>query len=292
MEEVLVQIEQAGSNLDQAAATLQALSGGIGFQTLHWIGNTSDQKIMITDKLGPSLEDAFERSNRFFDMPLVLEIASQLIFRLEWMHSHNVFHGRLTPSSFSLGPSAWQTPQVILASFETIDTSENAVKNDLEAVADILIYLATGPPSWEHFQRSKPKLADIPAPLRGFLLILSNKEINPADYLVPRAYFRAARQSLPGRTILGGLGGPQDRNISLKFFASKQKMELFDMLGSKIAAAGSSLSGLSWGNDQAEYVLESLNEIMTIYIVLLLRDKPTLKRRNYLRGTHHLPNRL
>jgi casein kinase I family protein HRR25 len=60
---------------------------------------------MITDTLGPSLEDIFDRSNRYFNMPLVLEVASQLIFRLKWMHSYHITYGQLSPFSFAIGAS-------------------------------------------------------------------------------------------------------------------------------------------------------------------------------------------
>ncbi|KAJ5402738.1 uncharacterized protein N7487_008634 [Penicillium crustosum] len=112
---------------------------------------------MITNALGPSLEDIFDKCDRLFDMQLVLEFASQFIFRLEWMHSHNISHGNLTHASFTMGYSPWQAPQVILADFGSIDMDENLARKDMEAVADILVYLSTGSPSWEHFQAHKPK---------------------------------------------------------------------------------------------------------------------------------------
>lgn len=133
--------------LDHEATILQTLSGGIGIPTLYWFGKAYNQKTMITDALGPSLEEIFDRSNRYFDMPLVLEVASQLIFRLEWMHSHHIAHGQLSPFSFAMGASIWQTPQVILADFTNINSSQFSTKKDLQAVADILVYLAIGPPS-------------------------------------------------------------------------------------------------------------------------------------------------
>lgn len=284
--------ENMSLNLDQEAAILQTLSGGIGFPTLYWFGKSSNLKTMITDARGPSLEDVFERSNRYFHMQLVLEIANQLIFRLEWMHSHNVSHGRLTPVSFAAGASTWQTPQIILGEFGNIDNTENSTMKDLEAVADILVYLAVGFPSWEIFQARKPSLADIPPPLKGFISMISGREVNPADYVIPRRYLHTARRSLLGRTILGGLGAPQDRNLSLKYLASRNTGDLFETLGSKISAVGDAAGEIPWGKEHAKFLLGSLNEIMTIYFALLMRDKPSPKRNRYHMGAFHLPNRL
>jgi serine/threonine protein kinase len=107
---------------------------------------------MITDALGPSLEEIFCKSNRFIEISLLLEIAGQLIFRLEWVHSHHVSHGNLSPHSFAMGSSTKQTPQVILADFTSLDRSEDSAQNDLLAVGNILLYLSMGCSSWETFQ--------------------------------------------------------------------------------------------------------------------------------------------
>ncbi|KAJ6051516.1 uncharacterized protein N7446_006149 [Penicillium canescens] len=293
-EEVFIKTERIASTLDHEATILQTLSGGIGIPTLYWFGKAYNQKTMITDALGPSLEEIFDRSNRYFDMPLVLEVASQLIFRLEWMHSHHIAHGQLSPFSFAMGASTWQTPQVILADFTNVNSSQFSTKKDLQAVADILVYLAIGPPSWDLFQARKPSLAEIPSPLKGFVSIISDREMNPADYIILRRYFHTARQSLPGRTILGGLGSPQGEKLSLKSLASKSTGDLFENLGSRISTVGDSAGDpkAPWGREQAKFLLGSLNEIMTIYFVLLMREKPSQKRRHYHMGVYHLPNRL
>lgn len=82
------------------------------------------------------------------------------------------------------------------------------------------------------------------------------------------------------------------KDLSLKSLAVKSTGDLFEALGSKIAAVGSTVSDIAWGQDQAEFLLGSMNEIMGTYFVLLMRDKPTQKRRRYLMGAFHLPNRL
>jgi len=47
-----------------------------------------------------------------------------------------------------------------------------------------------------------------------------------------------------------------------------------------------------WTNNTAATVIEPLNKIITIFIVLLIRDKSFKKHRSYLIETYYLSNRL
>lgn len=249
---------------------------------------------MITEALGPSLEEIFIRSNRFFDLSMLLEIAAQLIFRLEWVHSRHISHGQLTPSSFTMGNSTWQTPQVVLADFTDVDGSERSAQQDLQAVGDIVIYLATGYSSWEIFLSEKPDLAEVPDCLSQFIYMISESAHNPADYVNLRRHFRDARRCLAGRALLGALRPSDKETPTLKSLSGWKSGRLFDLLSSKLATVGQTIGDpkIAWGEDQATFIMKSLNDIMSIYLVLLLRDKPTPMRRKHLNGAYHLPNRL
>lgn len=249
---------------------------------------------MITEALGPSLEEIFIQANRFFDLSMLLEIAAQIIFRLEWVHSRHISHGQLSPSTFTMGNSIWQTPQVLLADFTDVDGSERSTQQDLQAVGDIVIYLATGYSSWELFLSEKPDLAEVPHCLSKFIYMISESTHNPADYVNLRRHFRDARRCLPGRALLGALRSHDQETLTLKTLSGWKSGRLFDLLSSRLATVGETIGDpkIAWGEDQATFIMRSLNEIMSIYLVLLLRDKPTKKRRKHLNGAYHLPNRL
>jgi serine/threonine protein kinase len=254
----------------------------------------SGQKTMITDMYGESLEGVFDRGGRYFDMQLVLEIANQLVFRLEWMHSRHVSHGHLSPSSFAIGGSPWQTPQVVLADFGKADTSQCNAYQDLHAIGEILLYLSTCSASWAEFQIHKNLMTEIPSVLKDYFVAISAREFNPADYIILRRHFYTARRNLSKRMLIGGLNSPPKHGSSLKFLASKSTGDLFEILGSKLSTIGQAAkdTNTKWIREQGELLLGSLSEIMTIYFVLLMRDNPSRKRRRYLMGAYHLPNRL
>ena len=268
--------------------------GGVGFPTLYWFDATPDHVTMVTDAFGESLQNVFDRAGRYFEMPLVLEIANQIISRLEWMHSRQITHGNLSPSSFAIGRSSWQTPQIILTGFENADRTGESVYEDLHAAGDIMIYFATGFKSWPEFQRCKPAGVEIPQVLQEYLVLIKGPEFNPADYIGLRQHFHKARRCLPNRAVIGGLESSVDHSPSLKTLAQKTSGDLFEDLGSKLSAIGVIFNRAkdTWTVGLAKNGLTCLAEVMAIYTVLLMRDKPTRKRKGYLLGAYHLPNRV
>lgn len=273
---------------------LRALSGGIGFPGLHWLGTAGDERIIVTDRSGDSLEYVFDQGGRYFELQVLLEFAHQLICRLEWMHSRCISHGNLEPSCFTLGLSSWQAPQINISNFGTADLSEFSARKDLKAVGDILVYFATAYPSWDSFKASTRSAIEIPSIFNVYFTTIQSKEFKLADYTTLRNHFHGARQLL-SRTLFGGLSDPQQQQqMSLKCLSMQSTGDLFENLGAKLSSVGQIAGhGKSlWRPEQAGPIAESLDEIMAIFMVLLIRDRPSHTRRRYLMGAFHLPNRL
>jgi hypothetical protein len=225
-------------------------------------------------------------------MPILFEFACQLISRLEWMHSHHISHGNLSPSSFTVGPSPWQTQQIAVSSFGNADLSHFSARKDLEAVGNVLLYFATGSVSWDELKTSEQNATDLLSVFNGYFTAISSGELNPADYGVLRCNFLTARQSLSKGSLVGGLAPPQ-KNLSLKELSGKNTGDLFDSLREKMSAVGQRAGDVtSWTQEQSVHIVGALDEIMAIFMILLMRDRPSRTRRQHLMGAYHLPNRL
>ncbi|KAH9161943.1 hypothetical protein AeNC1_018880, partial [Aphanomyces euteiches] len=74
-----------------------------GIAKVHWYGYVGKSYVMVTDLLGPSLEDLLERCGGRFQLKTVLMLANQLISRLEFMHSKKFLHRDIKPANFLMG---------------------------------------------------------------------------------------------------------------------------------------------------------------------------------------------
>ncbi|THC93585.1 hypothetical protein EYZ11_006938 [Aspergillus tanneri] len=179
--------------LAQEAYTLQAAAGGVGVPLLHWFETIDGKDVMITDTYGPTLEEAFCQSGRYFSMQNLLLLADQLVSRLEFIHSRNIIHGNLNPLSFAFGGSVWQKQQVLLVDFNTDSGPDSTARNDLLAVGQILSYFYSSADSWDQYQQQQNQEATAPV-LTNFLeAVSSHKNI---DYCMLREIFHDAHYDL------------------------------------------------------------------------------------------------
>lgn len=160
----------------------QILQGGPGIPEFIWFGTEGNFNILVTELLGPSLEDLFNFCNRKFSIKTILMIAEQMLNRLEYIHVKNLIHRDVKPENFLMGLGRKHTILYVIdyglakkykdpknnvhipyiegknltgtARYASINTHmgiEQSRRDDLEGMAYVLYYLMRGSLPWQGF---------------------------------------------------------------------------------------------------------------------------------------------
>lgn len=95
LEEFAVKIEPTKSKHPQLlyeAKLIKHLQGGQGIANIYFCDTEGDFNVVVMDRLGQSLEDLFNLCNRKFTLSTILQMADQLLLRIEYLHSKNFIH--------------------------------------------------------------------------------------------------------------------------------------------------------------------------------------------------------
>ncbi|KAL1885232.1 hypothetical protein Plec18167_001889 [Paecilomyces lecythidis] len=249
------------------------------------------------DPYGLCLEESFRRSGCYFSMQNLLLLADQLLSRVEFIHSRNIFHGSLTPWSFAFGRDGWQSQQVLLVDFDTQSGPEVSAQSDIYAVGRILTYFYNGSYSWEQYQRfSTSDMMKNTAPVFSAYLD-SVSACDPVDYDRLRSIFREAHQDLAIQMEAAlGLRGPRAIQVGVRpnssVLSTMATRDLFNILILKLARAGGRATGATTTLmlQTCTQLLEHLEEILDVYIVLLSRDRFSPQTQEGAMQAFHLPN--
>ncbi|KAB8254284.1 hypothetical protein BDV32DRAFT_143043 [Aspergillus pseudonomiae] len=261
LEDASVRISWFGSIVHQAH-TLQAAARG-GIPVLHWFETVNDKEVMIMDTVGPTLEEVFTKLGRYFGMRTLLLFAEQMLARVEFIHSRNIYHGSLDPWSFALGSTGWH--------------------------------------SWdEYLQEAGPNIPRDTAPFISTFLHKASAS-RTVDYLVLRLVFREVYLDLATHLAIGqNFKGPRaickGFSIDPGALSTMDTSSLFEALSLKLSKAGKQVQLLQGIPTQREYsqLFECLDEILTIYGVLItpmgayhLPNRLWRDLRWFMRSTEH-----
>ncbi|KAL4744515.1 hypothetical protein BDW72DRAFT_208948 [Aspergillus terricola var. indicus] len=199
-----------------------------------------------------------------------LGFGHQILSRVEFLHSRGIVHGNLSPWSFALG-LGWQNQQLLLVDLNTNNHGKTAL-DDLSAVCHIVGYLYSGAESWADYQ-----LGDLPPFLSTFGRMLSRSKPSSIDYQSLQDVFLDAHHDLAVNLAIAlDLEGPRAVKDGLSPNMGALTMlttkELFDSLSTALPKAGELIGCRS---PSAAIVLECFEDIMDIYLVLVIRDRPS-----------------
>jgi serine/threonine protein kinase len=165
----------------QAYRKLQGVGGALpGFPRIRWTGWCNAGRVLVMDRLGDNLETLFNHCGRVFSTSTLLQIADQVLRRIECLHDVSLLHRDIKPENFLMGADEASSLVYLVdlglvkqyrddtthchilyregkhmtgtpryASINTHLGIEQSRRDDLEAIGYMLLYFVRGRLPWQ-----------------------------------------------------------------------------------------------------------------------------------------------
>lgn len=143
-EKVSLRLSPEKHPLEGEISAYRSLTGGIGIPLLHLGCPELDGSLIVTTRLGPSLQDLFEYCGSQLSLKSILLIADQVISRLELMHGRSLVHGDVKPDNFCIGIGTQGNVIYVTGLSSVSAINGTSCFHDMEALGRMLVYLRGG----------------------------------------------------------------------------------------------------------------------------------------------------
>jgi casein kinase 1 len=158
-----------------------------GLPRIYYCGSEGEYNLMVMDLFGQSLEDLFLQYGRKFDLKTTLMIGYQMVERVEYIHTRNYIHRDVKPDNFVMGRGKKQNKVCMIdfglakkfvnkdgshipyrdnknltgtARYASLNTHlgiEQARRDDIEGIANVLLYFSKGSVPWQNLKANGKK---------------------------------------------------------------------------------------------------------------------------------------
>ena len=183
---VKLELRENSKNLLETEAFILCHVKGFGVPTVKSFGYNSTYNVLVTELMGPSLEQNFQKLNKKFSLKTTCMIGIQMIQRIEWIHNKHIMHRDIKPENFVMGKGKkspflhildfglskkfWSTKKnehipfktgkrltgtARYASISALKGNEQSRRDDLESIGYVLVYFLKGCLPWQGMKGGK-----------------------------------------------------------------------------------------------------------------------------------------